>query len=140
MDLARYNIELASNGHGRYEINGEDVSDQVTGFEAFSDGSGPARIVLFSVGEVHIQGKGVVEVQVHDSDPREALANLDLKEVERRALDKFGWDSEDSMTTFVVQTIMEMFSEVPSTATDQAERDDDAGPVSGPESLGTDFG
>lgn len=87
--LARFSIDVDALGHGRVEVNGVDVSRQVSGVAVVSDVGAPTMVTLRHVaGTAEIAGEGIVHVTPAEGDVVSFLNHIDASELERRTLER----------------------------------------------------
>ena len=91
---AKFSITTDVVGHGRVEVNGEDVSGRVTGVAVVAELGQATVVTLRHVGgTAEISGEGIVKVR-DDADSLVAfLDDIDVKELERLALDRLDMGS-----------------------------------------------
>lgn len=113
MSFAKFDIEVGPIGRGgKVVVNDVDVSKNLKAIALFAQATEPTILQLFTYGEGHLEGEGIVEV--HRTDRNEVgafLRSVDRKKVDERSLNRGGWGVEGTLTDHVIETLLEMLDE-----------------------------
>lgn len=90
--FAHFDIEVDALGAGRCEVNGVDVSKQVSGVAVVAEPGQPTVVTLRHIGTVEISGDGIVQVMPAESEDAVVsfLDQIDAKELERVTFERMG--------------------------------------------------
>ena len=92
--LAKFSIDVDALGKGKVEVNGVDVSKQVSGVAVVSEVGSPTVATLRHVaGRAEITGEGVVHVTAAEGDVVSFLDHIDTAELERLTLERLEFGS-----------------------------------------------
>lgn len=106
--LAEFDVEVSATGIGRVTINGEDVTDRLTGVRLDSAHGGTPVLTVWHAGAFgDVKGVGVVRVVDQDNGESTAawLANLDPAELDKAVLERMGWGESETMA--MVLTVLQ---------------------------------
>jgi len=106
--LAKFQIESSPTGRGTVKVNGEDVTEQISGMTFDMRPGQPPLLTLHYIGASGvIEGEGIVRVQTEPTegdDLLEFLEAINPKLLEEEALEQSGWgDNQTEMMLTILK-------------------------------------
>lgn len=108
MTTTPFKIQTEAVGFSSVEIDGQDVTERVQGFQTQSVIGQPTVVILHSSGKGPIEGEGIVQVSAGDEAQAvvDFLSRIDPETLEREAISRSDW-GEGNLTALALQILQE---------------------------------